>query len=146
VTILVVSIGNPLRRDDGAAHAAVAGLARDGLRVASVHQLAPELAEDVAAAAGVVLVDARAGGAPGDVAVEEVRSGPGGSLGHALSPGELLALAAALAGAERPARLVTVAAGDLGFGGGLSPEVARAIPSLRAAIEAAAAALTSHGP
>ncbi len=57
---LVIGIGNPTRSDDGAGHAVVFGLSRlvpDGTYRA-VHQLTPDLAEDLAEASLVVFVDA----------------------------------------------------------------------------------------
>jgi hydrogenase maturation protease len=57
---LVIGIGNPLRRDDGAgwwlARRAEPWLPAAQLR--TVHQLTPELAEDLAAAARVLFIDA----------------------------------------------------------------------------------------
>ena len=136
---LVLAIGNPLRRDDGAAAAAVDGLGDDrGVAVVVRHQLAPELADAVAAARMVAIVDARQGGAPGSIAWRELRAADAAppALAHALSPEALLALAAALHGARPPAWLVTVAGADFSFGEGLSPPVERALPELRARVAA----------
>jgi len=139
VSVLVLALGNPLRGDDAAAAAAVEGLARDGLRVLAVHQLTPELADDVAAAQRVVFVDARAGAVPGAVETVDLRPAAGGPVAtHALAPGALMALAAALHGAAPPARLVTVGAQAFTLGEPVSPIVTGALPALRAAVLAAA--------
>jgi hydrogenase maturation protease len=134
---LVVACGNPLRRDDGAGPAAADGLAGPEVRVVVVHQLGPELAEDVAAAEAVAFLDARAGPPPGAVEARRVVPSPAPSaLGHACAPGEVLALAALLHGARPRAVLVTVAGADFALGEGLSPEVAAALPAARAAVHA----------
>ncbi|HET9599811.1 MAG TPA: hydrogenase maturation protease [Anaeromyxobacteraceae bacterium] len=131
---LVVACGNPLRRDDGAGPAAAEGLGASGVAVVIVHQLAPELADDVAAADAVVFLDARAGPTPGAVETRRVQPAPPPStLGHACSPEEVLALAALVHGVRPRAALVTVQGADFGLGEGLSPEVAAALPALRAA-------------
>jgi hydrogenase maturation protease len=131
---LVVACGNPLRRDDGAGPAAAEGLHAPGVRVVVVHQLTPELADEVASADAVAFLDARAGPRPGAIEARRVRPAAAPSaLGHACSPEEVLALAALLHGARARAVLVTVQAGDLGLGEGLSAEVAAALPAVREA-------------
>ena len=73
--VLVIAWGNPLREDDGVAWHVVEGLRRlqprpslPLLRLRHAHQqLTPELAEPVSHAAGVVFVDARRDGTPGQV-------------------------------------------------------------------------------
>jgi Ni,Fe-hydrogenase maturation factor len=73
--LLVVGYGNPLRSDDGIAwHAAeqVRQELPDAARVICVHQLTPELAEDVAAADVVIFLDASGRGEPGSVRCEVV--------------------------------------------------------------------------
>ena len=131
---LVIAIGNPLRRDDGAAAEAAGGLEGEGVRAIVVHQLAPELSLDVAAALAVVFLDAREGGRPGEVVTRAVALDPGAAaLTHSSSPEEVMLLAERLHGARRPAALVTVTGRDFGFGEGLSSEVAAALPALRAA-------------
>jgi hydrogenase maturation protease len=133
--LLVLAVGNPLRRDDGAAPEAARGLEAEGVRVVIVHQLAPELALEVAAAAAVVFLDAREGGRPGEVVARPVAAEPAGAaFTHACSPAEVMALSERLGGARPPAALVTVAGRDFSFGDGLSPEVEAALPALRAAV------------
>jgi hydrogenase maturation protease len=142
---LVLALGNPLRRDDGAAAAAVAGLAGPGLRVLVVHQLAPELAAEVAAAGAVVFADARAAAPAGEVQTVHVAPGAGpAAFTHALAPEALLLLADRLHGRAPPAALVTVGAADFALGEGLSPEVERALPALREAVLRAARSLVAR--
>lgn len=115
----------------------MAGL-EESFCVEVLHELTPELAELAARAAVVVFVDARAGLPAGEVATlwlspgEGEPSGPG--LTHALSPQAVLALAEALYGRRPPAFLVTVNGRDFELGEGLSSEVARALPGLRARV------------
>ncbi|MGF1587982.1 MAG: hydrogenase maturation protease [Pleurocapsa sp.] len=58
---LVIGYGNTLRSDDGAGQSAANQIAAWGLpnvRSLAVHQLTPELAEDIANADTVIFVDA----------------------------------------------------------------------------------------
>ena len=128
--VLVIGYGNELRRDDGVgpqAARAVTAWGRPGVQALAVHQLTPELAEQVASAARVIFVDAR----PDDGgAVEVSRLGPVAArpgLGHTGDPRELLALVAALYGRCPEAWLVTVPTVDLDFGEGLSPAAQRGL-------------------
>ena len=114
---------------------------RDGLEMLCVHQLLPEHAEAVAAASGVVFLDARAEGTPGEVAVERLEPAAGGALGHRLGPAALLEISRALYGSAPPAALVTVSGADFTHRQGLSPKVAAAMPRLREAALAAAGGL-----
>jgi hydrogenase maturation protease len=144
--ILVLAVGNALRADDGAGPAAVAGLEVPGvaLEVEVAHQLLPEHAAHAARADGVVFVDARDGGPPGEVAVVEVGEGGRPPVSHHLSPAALLALARALHGAAPRAFAISIAAADLGFGERLSAPVEAALPRARAAIAACARALAGE--
>jgi hydrogenase maturation protease len=138
--MLVVAYGNPLRRDDGVAWR-VAG-ALDGstdVAVHYAHQLVPELASRVGAAAGVLFVDAAVGPTPGQVTVAEVTPQPDGSaFGHVLRPSGLLDLARCLCGHAPPAMLLTITVRDVSFGMELSAAVEA---SLDAATRAARSAL-----
>jgi hydrogenase maturation protease len=122
---VVIGYGNALRGDDGAGPQVADAVARWGLpgvQALAVHQLTPELAEVLAAARVVVLVDAQS--APAGGTVEVSRLGPSGTasvLGHASDPAGLLALTHAVYGRCPPAWWVTVPAVDFGLGEGLSP-------------------------
>jgi hydrogenase maturation protease len=131
---LVIGIGNVLRTDDGVGFAAVERLEHDA-RLADatllwVQQLTPELAVDFAAADIVVLIDADAELAPGEVSrrhVEpEAADGPG--MTHHVDPASLAALAADLYAGSPDVFVVGVGSASLDVGEGLSPAVAAALP------------------
>lgn len=131
---MVIGYGNDLRGDDGAGRRvaeAVAAAGLPGVTVRSAHQLAPEHAAEVAGCRRAVFVDARvpAAGAERAVTVRAVTaagSGTGG-LTHHTSPAALLALVAALGSPPGEAFVVSVPAGDLGIGTGLSSATSAAV-------------------
>ena len=129
---LVIGYGNTLRGDDGFGPAVVArvaelGLACDALAVA---QLAPELAESIAASAGAVFVDAAVDLPVGAVRFQNLEPATSGgpALSHHCDPRLLLLLARAVFGRCPPAVLARVGAEGFGFGTGLAPAVRSAIP------------------
>jgi hydrogenase maturation protease len=130
--VLVVGYGNTLRRDDGIGQAVAerlsARLRRCGATVLALHQLLPELADEVARASFVVFVDARPGVRAGSVACAPLGSGGALCSSHGLDPPSLLALARLLHGAAPPALLVTVGTGSTEHGAGLTPAVRRSVP------------------
>jgi hydrogenase maturation protease len=130
--LLAIALGNPLRGDDGAGAAMGRALAAalPGLEVLETLELLPEHAEAVAAAHGVLVLDAAVSSSPGEVKVEPVAPAPARpAMVHALRPEELLGLARALYGRAPPVALVTVGGRSFDFGEGLSPEVAAALPA-----------------
>jgi Ni,Fe-hydrogenase maturation factor len=118
---LLIACGNPLRGDDGVAHEVLRRVG-DGIgrELRFVHQLVPELAEEIAGFARVVFVDA-------DVAsvspvIEAVCVTIAGSpLTHAAIPAEIVALARGLFGFEGEAFVCRIPAHDFSVGQGLSP-------------------------
>lgn len=132
--ILALALGTPLRGDDAAGAAVARGLEAliDGLEVVETQELLPEHAEEIAAADGVLFLDASVHGAPG-----EVRAGPvqprtaRAAVIHALMPEEVLGLARALHGRCPPAAMVSIGGKDFAFGEALSPEVEAALPLAR---------------
>lgn len=132
--VLVVGYGNSLRTDDGLGWHAAARLADDprlhGVAVLQRHQLTPELALDLSAAALVVLVDARHGPAAGTFIVERVEpaGGTGTAWSHHLSPPSLVALAHELYGRAPDVFLVSCGVESLEMGDRLSPVVEAALP------------------
>jgi hydrogenase maturation protease len=139
---LVIGYGNSLRRDDGAGLFLAAALAERWLaaglpvRHLAVHQLVPELAEEIARpeVAAVLFIDAavaapqapQLGGASHGIArVEPLAASP--SVGHHLDPALLLLYAERLLGHGPPAWLLTVPGQDFAFGEGFSPAVQAAI-------------------
>ena len=136
---LIIGIGNPLRRDDGLGWAVAEQLARDGLPGCDIHtvyQLTPELAERMAAARLVVMIDASHEGEPGELHVRALASGaePSAVGTHYTTPEELAALTAALYGRCPPVVVVTMTGADFGLGEQCSPLVAQRIPLVSAAV------------
>ncbi|MGA3352687.1 MAG: hydrogenase maturation protease [Acidimicrobiales bacterium] len=135
--VLVIGYGNPLRGDDGAGWRGAELLAEDhraaGARVLALHQLTPELAEDVSQAGLVVLIDASEEPGPaGAVSSQALAHDPvsGSVLSHHVDPARLLQLATALFGQVPPAVQVTITAADVEPGTELSAPVGAAMPEL----------------
>jgi hydrogenase maturation protease len=133
--VVVASLGNEYRRDDGAGQI-VAACAVD--RVTGVRDLGPRV--DPLDLLGVwdgsdlaIVIDAtRGGGAPGEVQVVDLATEnehPGATSTHGISLSGVLRLARAVGRA--PARVVVVGieGDDFGKGKGLSPAVAAAVPA-----------------
>ena len=141
MALLALALGTTLRGDDGAGAAVARGLAAllPGVEVVETVGLLPEHAEAVAAADGVLFLDASVSGPPGEVRATLLQPRAArAALLHALAPEELLGLARALYGRAPPAALVTVTGRDFSFGEKLSPEVAAALaPARRLARELA---------
>jgi hydrogenase maturation protease len=144
--VLVIGYGNPLRGDDGIGPVVAGEVGRlnlPGVRVLAVHQLAPELAADLADSRLAVFVDAATGGEP-VAAVRLEANAAAGVMTHTADPRGLLALARTVYGRSPEAWLVTAAGADFAFRDGLSPtgrENAReAVGSVRLLIAEAAGA------
>ena len=122
---VVLAIGNTLRGDDGVAdHVADLLGSRSGMGVRRVHQLTPELAEEMAHATAVVFVDADPGAV--EARLERLVPTPQRSpLTHTVTPGELVILAEQLYDFQGVAYLCHVPAESFTEGDSLS-EVAEA--------------------
>lgn len=122
----IIGFGNSYRRDDGigpyAAERLKRGLGDDvDVNIVSMHQLGPELAEDLSVAAGIVFVDASHKSLPGGFSWSEVEPVKGfQGIIHSLTPGSLLGLIQLLYNRCPPAWMVSVEGSDFGFGEGLS--------------------------
>ena len=149
--ILILCLGNPLRRDDAVALHVARALEAAPPRGAEVRVSARAglyLLDDMEGFDRVVVVDAvRTGQHPvGEVhglALEELH-GPGGPSPHAIGLPSALALARA-AGAPVPSRvrLVLIEVETLDeVGEGLAPAVAAAVPRAAAEVRAACALLS----
>jgi hydrogenase maturation protease len=131
---LVIGIGNTLRSDDGVGQYAAQRLAGDprlaGATVIAVHQLAPELVIDMAAADLLVVVDAGRGPTAGTFTVDQLRRSdePGEPWSHLFGPAGLVALAEDLYGNAPATYVVTVGVASVEAGNGLSPAVEAALP------------------
>ena len=118
---LCISIGNPLRGDDGVAHR-VLDLLESTMSASFVRaqQLTPEISEEIARAQNVMIIDADANaGAPRIETIpwQSSRSSP---LAHAMSPKEVVGLAAELFGFDGTAFLCHVPGLKFDPGQGLS--------------------------
>lgn len=131
---LVIGFGNPLRADDGfgwqAATRLAAELSKADARVLAVHQLTPELAEDVALASLAVFVDVHEGGQPG-MLIEQCLEAAGGdptvAFSHDVDAEAILFLADTLYGHRPPAIMLSVGGSDFSYAEGLSPVVEAAL-------------------
>ena len=146
--VLVIAWGNPLREDDAVGWHVLEGLrslkprpGRPALHLRHAHQLAPEMAECVSKAQGVVFIDARRDGTPGEVRCEEIAPSAGQNpLAHSLSPQALLLYAEQLYGRAPRAVVLSIAGERFGMGEELSPVVRRALPrAIRAVVRQARA-------
>jgi hydrogenase maturation protease len=126
---LVIGIGNPLRGDDGFGPAVIEALRAEGeearAKLLSVHQLMPELVDDLERATRVAFIDASTTVGPGEIFDTSVESAPSAARWtHHLDPGSLIALAAETAGVDIEARCIGVGADTFEFGAELT-EAAR---------------------
>jgi hydrogenase maturation protease len=142
---VVIGVGNPMRRDDGAGPAVVEALRAEEVDAISLDGEPARLLEAWSGAALAVVVDAVLGDEPGRVrSVEVVRArtvvadlgatagGCGGT--HGAGVAEAVALGAALGRLPDRLALCSVGAADVGHGPGLSPAVAASLPELVALV------------
>jgi hydrogenase maturation protease len=141
--ILVIGYGNPLCGDDGVGPYIVGRLADDAgelsgdIECLSVHQLTPELAENISRAAAVIFIDAAAGGKmPGGVTCYKLARSArpsevgSGAFTHHVSPETLLENAGFLYGRRPVAYLYTVSGENFNLGAPFSPAMEAALPGL----------------
>jgi len=133
---LIIGIGNPLRSDDGLGWVVAEQLAQDGdmdCEIQAVHQLTPELAQWVAIADRVIIIDASRDGVPGELRVYPLAlSGyPPGRGSHAITPEELALLAECIYGRCAPIIIVTMAGADFSLGEGFSSIIAPKVAQVR---------------
>lgn len=114
--LILISIGNPLRGDDGIAHRVLQQLGQDlACETRSVLQLTPELAAEIADYSTVIFLDADASAT--DLSIDPVlppASPP--SLSHIATPGEIVALSSALFGFRGRAFVCRIPAADFSPG------------------------------
>jgi hydrogenase maturation protease len=136
---LIIGYGNPLRSDDAVGLHVARGLASAGYRVIETFQLAPELAEDIAAVRRVIFVDCQVGLAPGGIAVSPIGRNRDADT-HLQTPEDLLRLASDVYGAEPEAFLVGIGPEFLEMGETLSPAVSASVPrAIQKVVELASA-------
>ncbi len=133
--VVVASLGNEYRRDDGAgpvvAHAVVG-------RVSGVRHVGPQvdpldlLGRWDGADLAIVIDATSAHGMPGTVRVVELTTGgesPGATSTHGISLAGVLRLARAVGQAPGRVVVVGIEGDDFGKGPGLSPAVSAAVPA-----------------
>lgn len=131
-TTVLIGVGNVDRRDDGVGPA-VARLAGRALPGVSVVTCPAEVTEILDAWSGfglAVIIDAAAGGTPGRIrrcAPDELAD-PVPVSSHDLSLAQALHLGAALGRVPESVVVVAIDVADTGYGVGLSPVVAAALP------------------
>ncbi|MGC8742168.1 MAG: hydrogenase maturation protease [Candidatus Sumerlaeaceae bacterium] len=142
--ILVIGYGNPLRGDDGVGwHVATQLFEHMGAErcdVRTLHQLVPELVDDLARSELAVLIDASADHSPGSVRIRELQCKAlpkeGGTFSHHVGPGELLTLTATLYGRIPRTFLCTIGGEDFGYSERLSQTAQTAVQQAMALIVA----------
>jgi hydrogenase maturation protease len=123
VRTLCIAVGNPLRADDGVAHRVLDLLEPiDGAAFLRAQQLVPELSEEIARAQNVIFIDADVN--PGPPHIEQIapRELSGSPLAHAMTPAEVVCLAARIFGFAGVAFVCHVPGIDFNPGEGLSAE------------------------
>jgi hydrogenase maturation protease len=133
---LVLGLGNPFRRDDGAgAEVArrLAGRLPAGARVLTLHGETAEIVEALRGASSAVLIDATAaGGPPGTVRCFDATAGPlpaglSNVSSHGLGLPAALELLRILGGLPETVLVYGIEGKDFAPGEGLSPEVEAAV-------------------
>ncbi len=120
-SLILIAIGNTLRRDDGVAHRVLQLLGPDTAGESrSVLQLTPEMAEEIAPYRTVVFLDADA--AAPELSIDDIPAAPlQPPLTHIVGPAEIVALSRTLFGFTGRALLCRLPASNLSHGEGLSP-------------------------
>ena len=126
VNLWIIGYGNRNRRDDGIGPQVADRLklrfgGTEGVSMVSLHQLGPELAEDLQEATGVIFIDASQEPLPGGCSFSKVRPVTDmHEIVHSLTAGALLGLTQLIYNRCPPAWMVSVEGSDFGFGEGLS--------------------------
>ncbi len=130
VNLWIIGYGNKHRRDDGIGQHVADRLKRSfggigGINIVSLHQLGPELADDLREATGVIFIDAAQGPLPGGCSFREIRPvSDMHRIVHSLTADALLGLTKLIYDRCPPAWMVSVEGSDFGFGEGLSEAAA----------------------
>jgi hydrogenase maturation protease len=137
-SILVIGYGNDLRGDDAAGRCAATRIAAwelPAVRVLSLHQLTPELADPLAAADRAIFLDAHPVADDPAVRVRPISPLPHTNrFGHTSDPQALLAFTQIAFGRIPEAWWVTIPAADFALGEPLSRFAERGIADALAAI------------
>jgi hydrogenase maturation protease len=140
---LILACGNTLREDDGVGPS-LAQWAENRwrndprVRVLCDHQWTPDMAQEIAAVEAVIFVDCALDQAPGQIMLRELSpaSLKPGLVTHHLGAAELLRVTEDLYGTQpRRACLLTIGAGSIELGEGLSSAVRGALPDAEDLLE-----------
>lgn len=142
INILIIGYGNTLRGDDGAGQIVAREIAKQNsknVRCLAVHQLTPELAEDISKASQVIFVDAviSQGSESEKITVKPVKKPLLAkiSTGHVGYPRSLLSLTQALYSNIPPAWSILIPAVNFEFGEEISPLTQQGIKEAITTIE-----------
>ncbi len=133
MNFLVIGYGNSLRSDDGAGQIVANKIAEwelSGVKSLAVHQLTPELAEDISQVDTVIFIDAVVtnSGNSESVQIQKITATDNNnSLGHNCDPRSLLAMTQILYGKVVKAHWVLIPAINFDFGEELSYVATRGI-------------------
>ncbi len=141
--ILIIGYGNTLREDDGAGQIVAREIAKqnyNNVKCLAVHQLTPELAEEISKASQVIFVDALIisnGSESEQITVKPIKKPllANISTGHVGYPRSLLSLTQALYSNVPPALSILIPAVNFEFGEQISPVTQQGIKEAIAAIE-----------
>jgi len=132
---LILGYGNTLRGDDGAGRAVAQrlreALTGPGFEILSLHQLTPELAQNLSQAGQAIFIDASASGRPGRYMRVPLHAAPAcAQFTHLATPEALLAAARALYGRSPEATLYLIPGQDFETPDSLSKPVRLAVDQL----------------
>lgn len=134
----IIGYGSPLRGDDGVAWRIIdalnASMERPQVNTVAIHQLVPELAEEISRAGLVIFVDATDGELPGEINVFPLEAAPLRRGSHQTTPQGLLDLAADLFGKRMPAYMITISGESFALSEELSVAASEAVPKAVAMI------------
>jgi hydrogenase maturation protease len=136
---LIIGYGNPLRGDDGlgwhAARRLRERIADPDVGILALHQLTPELADDLSRADLAIFIDAACEGEPGSVCRRRVEPSSGeAAFTHHATPEALLSAARALFGRAPDAVLFTAAVESVELSERLTPAAERALERIVAEV------------
>jgi hydrogenase maturation protease len=149
-SILVIGYGNPLRQDDGVGQRVAQTVARwqvPNVHAIALHQLTPDLAEQMAEADLVIFVDAEVRSHGSDVQLHPIALAETGTLiNHTCDPSTLLAITQALYQTHPRAWSVLIPGTAFEFGHPLSPMAENGIETALEIIDQLIRSERPHSP
>ncbi len=134
--VLIIGYGNPLRGDDALGWRVTERLREvvndSQIEILTLHQLMPELMEQLSEVELAIFIDAGEGPRPGEITERtvEARLAPGAAFTHHATPEGLLAGARTLYGRAAEGVMYSIAAADFSLGAELSPAVSGRVEEL----------------